>query len=256
MGKRIEECYFCGEENDCTTECRCSKCIFPTKLNEWGAENPEIREFYLKSNELFYEILFVKAKEFENRLFLGWRKSQLSVLKEVSTNVGDWTSDEIEFPNGVEPEIKNGYKERKLFYEFRYVPKTNHNGPLHCQICGTNLKIQTIIECSRLHMAVVIGTECGKNFRFAEEMYKDMKKNIDIIIRKDFALNLRSIKKQRESLLRKSKTKTQQKAINYIVKRMKALNRRHNPIPTVLVLINNLLRAEKIGFQIDLVRQS
>lgn len=256
MGKRIEKCYLCGEKNECAEGCGCSKCIFPSKYSEWAEGNPAIYKFYLKSNIPFYELLFEKAKEFENRLFLGWRKEQLSVLKEIDTNMGDWTTDGVEYDLGEEPQIKQDFKKRDLYYEFRPKPTDNHNGPHHCQICGTSLKIRTIIECSKLKLAVLIGKTCNRNFRFAEEMYKDMKKNITIIIRKDFTLNLRSIKKQKAALLEKAKTKTQQKAINNIINRMKDLNRQDHPLPVVLTLLNNLRRAEKLGFKIDFVRKS
>ena len=67
MGKKTEECHLCGEEKDCVEGCGCSKCIFPSKYSEWIEDNPALYKFYLKSNERFYDLLFEKSKEFENR---------------------------------------------------------------------------------------------------------------------------------------------------------------------------------------------
>lgn len=250
MGKKIEECYFCGELENCITGCNCSICLFPTKFIDWGAEKPEIRDFYLKHNERFYEHLFVKAKEFENELFKGWRKGQLTVLKEIQTNMGDWTTEGIEYEEGIEPMLKEGLIERKLFYEFRHHPSTNFRGPKHCQICGTNLKLRTVIECEKLAIAVIIGNDCGRNFRFAEELYHNLKKDISIMIRKDYSHNANLIEKQRPSMLKSLKSKTKRTKIKDFVRYVMGLNKLRMEKPP-MTLVHTMKRAEKYGFKIE-----
>jgi len=91
-----KECYFCdqnrGDHSNCIPNCKCSLCIFPHILKDWGEKNSAVRDFYLKSNTRFYDILFKGAKQFEIILFDGWKQKQLKILKHLKTNLGDWTS--------------------------------------------------------------------------------------------------------------------------------------------------------------------
>ena len=220
--KLEKECYFCGQDrNDqggCTSNCKCSLCIFPHILEDWGEKNSVIRDFYLKSNTRFYGILFEGAKQFEIILFDGWKQKQLKILKHLKTNLGDWTSkneptNSLTYPNQVDQ-----YKIIRPFYEYEGFQEGSKY-PFHCQICGQNLIWRTLITNEKSSLGIFIGLDCDRNFRFSEELYRDMRDQITDMIRDNFHHNKRKISGQKQNILKIITSKTKRKEIQKILKK-------------------------------------
>lgn len=253
--KLEKDCYFCGkertDEGGCASNCKCSQCVFPHILEDWGEKNPVIRDFYLKNNTRFYEILFESAKQFEIILFDGWRQKQLEILKHTKTNVGDWTSQNEPTNSLIYPTKVDKYKIIRPFYESEGFPEGGKY-PFHCQICGENLIRRTLITNEKTLEGIFIGLDCDRNFRLSELLYRNMKEQITDMIRRNFHRNKRKISGQKQTILKEVTSKTKRKEIRKLLKKISERDENIDE-ETPSVLVNALIKAKKLGFKIELI---
>lgn len=245
--KRI--CYWCKRSiKECAPECQCIFCIFDEKFESWKKEYPNVNKWF-KKNIKFYDKLFRKGLAKETKLADKWKRHQLDVVEKTGTKIQDWSAD-FEVIDGEREIIANEPGDFQIitpYYDY-IKRKTDFRYNYHCQICGQDIVERYFIKHRERRICIGIGIDCAIIFHYADELTKNVKHDMDGIIRKEFYRLKPFLRKSIEERLRIRRVN--RKWLLDTLRIITGYGKKNNRLTAPEKLAKLLLELDKRGFKI------
>ncbi len=246
---RIRKCYWCKKSvKECNPECQCIICIFDEKFDSWKNDYPYTNKWF-KKNIKFYDKLFRKGLAKETELANKWKHHQLDVLEKTGTNVLDWSADfeVIDGERKIIPNFPDDFQIITPYYD-NIRKKTDFHYNYHCQICGKDILERYFIKHKEKKICIGIGIDCAIIFHYSDELTKNIKHDMDIIIKNEF-YNLKPFLKK--SIEKKLQTHpANEKLLLRSLKIITNHGRKNNHPPSPEKIAKLLLDLNKEGFKV------